>query len=73
MTLAIARSSSSSLSRSVRDNLHQLGLGHRRLISLLNPLQMAKLGAVLGVSLGFSAFPTLYVNRTLPPPGPRPN
>ena len=39
-----------------------------------SPLQIAKLGAVLGnVALGFSAFHTLYVNRTLLPRELRPN
>ncbi len=43
-------------------------------LAVLNPLQIAKLGAVLGnVALGFSAFHTLYVNRTLLPPELRPN
>jgi hypothetical protein len=43
-------------------------------LALLPPLQIAKLGAVLGnVALGFSAFHTLYVNRTLLPYALRPN
>jgi hypothetical protein len=43
-------------------------------LALLPPLQIAKLGAVLGnVALGFSAFHTLYVNRTLLPRELRPN
>jgi hypothetical protein len=43
-------------------------------LSLLSPLQIAKVGAVLGnVALGFSAFHTLYVNRTLLPRELRPN
>lgn len=43
-------------------------------LAVLNPLEIAKLGAVLGnISLGFSAFHTLYVNRTLLPPELRPN
>lgn len=43
-------------------------------LALLNPLQIAKLGAVLGnVALAFSSFHTLYVNRTLLPPQLRPN
>jgi hypothetical protein len=41
---------------------------------LLSPLQIAIVGAVLGnVALGFSAFHTLYVNRTLLPRELRPN
>jgi hypothetical protein len=37
-------------------------------LAVLSPLQIAKVGAVLGnVALGFSAFHTLYVNRTLLP------
>jgi hypothetical protein len=43
-------------------------------LALLSPLQIAKVGAVLGnVALGFSAFHTLYVNRTLLPRELRPN
>ncbi len=43
-------------------------------LGVMNPLQIAKLGAVLGnISLGFSAFHTLYVNRTLLPPELRPS
>ena len=43
-------------------------------LAFLNPLQIAKLGAVLGnIALGFSAFHTLYVNRTLLPRELRPN
>ena len=43
-------------------------------LAIMNPLQIAKLGAVLGnIALGFSAFHTLYVNRTLLPPELRPN
>jgi hypothetical protein len=43
-------------------------------LALLNPLEIAKLGAVLGnIALGFTAFHTLYVNRTLLPHGLRPN
>ncbi|MBI2824785.1 MAG: Nramp family divalent metal transporter [Planctomycetia bacterium] len=43
-------------------------------LAWLNPLQIAKLGAVLGnIALGFSSFHTLYVNRTLLPPELRPN
>ncbi len=43
-------------------------------LALLSPLQIAKVGAVLGnVALGFSAFHTLYVNRTLLPRQLRPN
>jgi hypothetical protein len=43
-------------------------------LALLSPLQIAKVGAVLGnVALGFSAFHTLYVNRTLLPSELRPN
>ena len=42
-------------------------------LAWLNPLQIATLGAVLGnIALGFSAFHTLYVNRTLLPPELRP-
>lgn len=42
-------------------------------LALLDPLQITTLGAVLGnVALGFSAFHTLYVNRTLLPPEIRP-
>ncbi len=43
-------------------------------LTLFNPLQIAKIGAVLGnVALGFSAFHTLYVNSTLLPRELRPN
>jgi hypothetical protein len=43
-------------------------------LAVLSPLQIAKVGAVLGnVALGFSAFHTLYVNRTLLPCELRPN
>ena len=43
-------------------------------LALLSPLQIAIVGAVLGnVALGFSAFHTLYVNRTLLPGELRPN
>jgi hypothetical protein len=43
-------------------------------LALLPPLQIAKVGAVLGnIALGFSAFHTLYVNRTLLPRELRPN
>jgi hypothetical protein len=43
-------------------------------LTLLSPLQIAKVGAVLGnVALGFSAFHTLHVNRTLLPRELRPN
>jgi hypothetical protein len=43
-------------------------------LAFLSPLQIAKVGAVLGnVALGFSAFHTLYVNRTLLPRELRPN
>jgi hypothetical protein len=43
-------------------------------LALLSPLQIAKVGAVLGnIALGFSAFHTLYVNRTLLPRPLRPN
>jgi hypothetical protein len=43
-------------------------------LAILNPLQIAKVGAVAGnVALGCSAFHTLYVNRTLLPPELRPN
>jgi hypothetical protein len=42
-------------------------------LALLSPLQIAKVGAVLGnIALGFSAFHTLYVNRTLLPRELRP-
>jgi hypothetical protein len=42
-------------------------------LALLSPLQIAIVGAVLGnVALGFSAFHTLYVNRTLLPRELRP-
>jgi hypothetical protein len=42
-------------------------------LAVLSPLQIAKVGAVLGnVALGFSAFHTLYVNRTLLPRELRP-
>ena len=37
-------------------------------LALLDPLQIAKLGAILqNIALGFSSFHTLYVNRTLLP------
>jgi hypothetical protein len=43
-------------------------------LAMLAPLQIAIVGAVLGnVALGFSAFHTLYVNRTLLPRELRPN
>ena len=43
-------------------------------LALLSPLKIAIVGAVLGnVALGFSAFHTLYVNRTLLPRELRPN
>jgi len=43
-------------------------------LAVLAPLQIAIVGAVLGnVALGFSAFHTLYVNRTLLPRELRPN
>jgi hypothetical protein len=43
-------------------------------LALLDPLQILKIGAVLGnVALGFSAFHTLYVNSTLLPQELRPN
>jgi hypothetical protein len=43
-------------------------------LALLSPLQIALVGAVLGdVALGFSAFQTVYVNRTLLPRELRPN
>jgi hypothetical protein len=43
-------------------------------LAWLDPLQIAKLGAVLqNIALGFSAFHTLYVNRTLLPREIRPN
>lgn len=43
-------------------------------LALLNPLQIATLSAVLmNVALGWSAFHTLYVNRTLLPRELRPN
>jgi hypothetical protein len=43
-------------------------------LAVLSPLQIAKVGAVLGnVALGFSAFHTLYVNHTLLPRELRPN
>jgi hypothetical protein len=43
-------------------------------LAFLSPLQIAKVGAVLGnVALGFSAFHTLFVNRTLLPHRLRPN
>ena len=43
-------------------------------LAVLSPLQIAIVGAVLGnVALGFSAFHTLYVNRTLLPRELRPN
>ena len=43
-------------------------------LAFLDPLQIAKVGAVLGnVALGFSAFHTLYVNKTLLPKRLQPN
>lgn len=43
-------------------------------LAYLSPLMIAKVGAVLGnIALGFSAFHTLYVNRTLLPRELRPN
>ena len=43
-------------------------------LALLDPLQIAKLGAILqNIALGFSSFHTLYVNRTLLPRELRPN
>jgi hypothetical protein len=43
-------------------------------LAVLSPLQIAKVGAVLGnVALGSSAFHTLFVNRTLVPRELRPN
>jgi hypothetical protein len=43
-------------------------------LAVLSPLQIAKVGAVLGnVALGFSAFHTLFVNRTLLPRELHPN
>jgi hypothetical protein len=43
-------------------------------LAFLSPLQIAKVGAILGnVALGFSAFHTLFVNRTLLPRELRPN
>jgi hypothetical protein len=43
-------------------------------LSLFDPLQIAKIGAVLmNVAMGFSAFHTLYVNHTLMPRELRPN
>src|SRR5579864_6030499 len=43
-------------------------------LTVLDPLQIAKVGAILGnVALGFSAFHTLAVNRTLLPRELRPN
>jgi hypothetical protein len=43
-------------------------------LAIMSPLQIAKVGAVLcNVALGFSAFHTLYVNRTLLPHELRPN
>jgi hypothetical protein len=43
-------------------------------LAIMSPLQIAKVGAVLGnVALGFSAFHTLYVNCTLLPIELRPN
>jgi hypothetical protein len=43
-------------------------------LTLFNPLEIAKIGAVLGnVALGASAFHTLYVNSTLLPRELRPN
>ena len=48
--------------------------GARSRSHVLSPLQIAIVGAVLGnVALGFSAFHTLYVNRTLLPRELRPN
>lgn len=42
-------------------------------LAFLNPLQIAKVGAVAGnVALGCTAFHTLYLNRTLLPPQLRP-
>ena len=43
-------------------------------LAWLDPLQIAKLGSILqNIALGFSAFHTLYVNRTLLPRQIRPN
>ncbi|MEX2287388.1 MAG: Nramp family divalent metal transporter, partial [Planctomycetaceae bacterium] len=43
-------------------------------LKFFTPLQLAKVGPILGnVGLGFSAFHTLYVNRTLLPKPLRPN
>lgn len=43
-------------------------------LTVLNPMQIAKMGAVLGnIGLGFSALHTLMVNRTLLPKPLRPN
>ncbi len=43
-------------------------------LSLFNPLQIAKIGAVLqNVGLGFTALHALHVNRVLLPPQLRPN
>jgi hypothetical protein len=43
-------------------------------LAFLSPLQIAKVGAILGnVALGFSAFHTLFVNRSLLPRELRPN
>jgi len=43
-------------------------------LAFLSPLQIAKVGAILGnVALGFSAFHTLHVNRSLLPRELRPN
>jgi hypothetical protein len=43
-------------------------------LAFLPPLRIAKVGSVLGnIALGFSAFHTLYVNRTLLPRELRPN
>ncbi|MGE3314939.1 MAG: Nramp family divalent metal transporter [Planctomycetaceae bacterium] len=43
-------------------------------LTFLNPMQIAKVGAILGnVALGFSAFHTLIVNRTFLPKPLRPN
>ncbi len=43
-------------------------------LTIFNPLQIATIGAVLGnLALGFSAFHTLHVNRTLLPPPLRPS
>ena len=43
-------------------------------LAWLSPLQIAKVGAILGnIALGFSAFHTLFVNRSLLPRELRPN